>query len=217
MTFEIGLSAEVTHVVTEDDTAATYGSGLAPVLSTPHLVALMENAAQAALNPHMAEGQSAVGTHIDMRHLAATPVGMDVRVRAELQEVEGRRLRFHIEAWDEVEKIGEATHERFIIDMARFMRGVEEKRGALMLNRCCEWFHSDEIVGRSDTPATGANFPRDSVEFALGASGVGAMRCTIPRPAETDSLWRGRAARHPKMIAPRAVKMVEQDDVREVR
>ncbi len=128
MTFEIGLSAEVTHVVTEDDTAATYGSGLAPVLSTPHLVALMENAAQAALNPHMAEGQSAVGTHIDMRHLAATPVGMDVRVRAELQEVEGRRLRFHIEAWDEVEKIGEATHERFIIDMARFMHGVEEKR-----------------------------------------------------------------------------------------
>ncbi len=128
MTFDIGLSAEVTHVVTEDDTAATYGSGLAPVLSTPHLVALMENAAQAALNPRMAEGQSAVGTYIDMRHLAATPVGMDVRVRAELRDVEGRRLRFHIEAWDEVEKIGEATHERFIIDMERFMRGVEEKQ-----------------------------------------------------------------------------------------
>ncbi len=127
MELEPGLTAEITHVVTESDTAATYGSGLVPVLSTPHLVALMENAAQSALNPYMAPGKSAVGTRVDMRHLAATPVGMEVRVRAELVEVDRRRLRFHIEAWDDVEKIGECEHERFIIDKDRFMQRVREK------------------------------------------------------------------------------------------
>ncbi len=128
MAIEPGLVAEITHVVTEQDTAATYGSGLAPVLSTPHLVALMENAAQAALNPHMEPGTSAVGTRIELRHLAATPVGMQVRVRAELLAVEGPRLRFRVEAWDEVEQIGVCEHERFIIDMDRFMRRVKKKQ-----------------------------------------------------------------------------------------
>ncbi len=130
MPIEPGLIGEVTHCVTEADTAATYGSGLAPVLSTPHLIALMENAAQKALNPFMAEGQSAVGTHIDMRHLAATPVGMAVRVRAELTAIEGRRLRFQIEAWDEAEKIGECTHERALIHLERFMQRVAQKRSS---------------------------------------------------------------------------------------
>ena len=128
MTFEPGLAAEITHVVTEEDLAASYGSGLAPVLSTPHLVALMERAAQTALNPYMEPGTSAVGTRIDLRHLAATPPGMQVRVRAELVSVDGARLRFHVEAWDEVEQIGVCEHERFIIDMARFMRRVEKKQ-----------------------------------------------------------------------------------------
>ncbi|MBN1260512.1 MAG: thioesterase family protein [Anaerolineae bacterium] len=128
MVIEPGLVGEVTHVVSESDTAATYGSGLVPVLSTPHLIALMENAAQTALNPWMETGQSAVGTHIDMRHLAATPVGMEVRVRAELIEVEGRKLRFDIEAWDEKEKIGACTHERYLIDRERFMKRVQAKQ-----------------------------------------------------------------------------------------
>lgn len=127
MTLETGLRAEITHVVAESDTAATYGSGLVPVLSTPHLIALMEASAQAVIASHLDRAQTAVGIHVDMRHLAATPVGMQVRVSAELTAVNGRRLRFHIEAWDEVEKIGEAEHERFIVDRARFMRGVEKK------------------------------------------------------------------------------------------
>ncbi|MGC9468730.1 MAG: thioesterase family protein [Anaerolineae bacterium] len=127
MTLETGLSAEITHVVAESDTAATYGSGLVPVLSTPHLIALMEASAQAVIASHLDSAQTAVGIHVDMRHLAATPVGMQIRVSAELTAVNGRRLRFHIEAWDEVEKIGEAEHERFIVDRARFMRGVEKK------------------------------------------------------------------------------------------
>ncbi|MCD6344690.1 MAG: thioesterase, partial [Anaerolineae bacterium] len=100
MPIEPGLVGEIIHVVTESDTAATYGSGLVPTLSTPHLVALMENAAREAVQAHLAESQSGVGTWIEMRHLAPTPVGMEVRVRAELVEVQGRRLRFHIEAWD---------------------------------------------------------------------------------------------------------------------
>jgi fluoroacetyl-CoA thioesterase len=129
MDIEIGLTEEITHVVAEEDTAATYGSGLVPVLSTPHLIALMEAASQAAIAPYLEEGETAVGTRVDMRHLAATPVGMQVRVRAELLEVDRRRLRFHVEAWDEVEKVGEAEHERFIIDQARFMARVTEKAG----------------------------------------------------------------------------------------
>jgi len=126
---EPGLTGEIDRIVTGADTAATYGSGLVPVLSTPHLIALMESASQTAVQPYLAEGQTSVGVHVDMRHLAATPVGMRVRVRAELLEVDGRRLRFHVEAWDEVEKVGEAHHERFIVDEARFMRRVSEKSG----------------------------------------------------------------------------------------
>lgn len=130
MPIEPGIFAEITHIVTEADTAASYGSGLAPVLSTPHLIALMENAAQAALNPYMEPGQSAVGTRVDMQHLAATPVGMTVRLRAELVEVDRRRLRFQVEAWDAVEQIGVCAHERFIIDLERFMQRVAAKHNA---------------------------------------------------------------------------------------
>lgn len=129
MTLEIGLRAEITKTVTQNDTAAAYGSGLVPVLSTPHLIAWMESASQAAIGPYLEPGKTAVGTHIDMRHLAATPVGMQVRICAELTEVNGSRLRFHVEAWDEREKIGECEHERFVIDEARFMRRVSDKAG----------------------------------------------------------------------------------------
>ena len=129
MPIKPGLVGEIIHVVTGNDTAATYGSGLVPTLSTPHLVALMENAARETVQAHLAKGQSTVGTRMDMRHLAPTPVGMEVRVHAELVEVQGRRLRFHIEARDTVEKIGAGDHERFLIDWERFMRRVEEKQG----------------------------------------------------------------------------------------
>lgn len=130
MLIEPGLTNEITHVVAESDTAAVYGSGLAPVLSTPHLVALMENAARTALTPYLASGQSTVGTGIDIRHLAATPVGMSVRIRAEVTEVALPRVCFRVEAWDAVEKIGEGEHERFIVDTARFMARVARKQGA---------------------------------------------------------------------------------------
>ncbi|MGC9398532.1 MAG: thioesterase family protein [Anaerolineae bacterium] len=130
MSLNPGLIGEITHVVREEDTAATYASGLVPTLSTPHLVALMENAARAAVEHHLVEGQSTVGTRVDVRHLAPTPVGMEVRVRAELLEVNRRRLRFRVEAWDAVEKIGVCDHERFVIDWERFMARIEEKESA---------------------------------------------------------------------------------------
>ena len=123
-----GLIGEVEIVVAEADTAVRLGSGTVPVLGTPALVGLMESAAVRALADRLPPGRTSVGGRIDVRHLAATPVGMCARARAELLEVEGRRLVFHIEAWDAVERIGEATHERFVIDEARFVARAEAKR-----------------------------------------------------------------------------------------
>ncbi|MEA3308162.1 MAG: thioesterase family protein [Chloroflexota bacterium] len=131
MTIKPGLVGEITHIVTEAETAATYGSGLVPTLSTPHLVALMENASRETVQAYLPESQSTVGTLINMRHLAPTPVGMEVRLRAEVLAVEGRRLKLHVEAWDEVEQIGVCEHERFIIDWERFMQRIAEKEKQL--------------------------------------------------------------------------------------
>jgi len=122
-----GLTGESEMTVTEVDTAARWGSGLVPVLGTPALVSLMEGAAVKALAGHLTTGQTSVGGRIDLRHLAPTPVGMHVQARAELLEVEGRRLVFRVEAWDEVERIGEATHERFVIDQERFVAKAQAK------------------------------------------------------------------------------------------
>lgn len=126
-TIPVGLTGEVEMTVTEEDTAERWGSGLVPVLGTPTLVAILENAAVRALNGHLPPGQTSVGGRMDVRHLAPTPVEMDVRARAELVEVSGRRLVFQVEAWDEVEKIGEATHERFVVDEERFIAEAEAK------------------------------------------------------------------------------------------
>jgi predicted thioesterase len=122
-----GLTGELEHTVVDADTASRWGSGLVPVFSTPALVGLMESAAVAMLTGHLPPGQTTVGGRIDVRHLAATPVGMQVRARAELTGVEGRKLVFKIEAWDEVEQIGEATHERFVVDEARFLGRIQAK------------------------------------------------------------------------------------------
>jgi fluoroacetyl-CoA thioesterase len=122
-----GLTGELERVAREADTAAQWGSGLVPVFSTPALVGLMEGAAVEALKGRLDAGQTSVGGRIDVRHLAATPIGMRVRAVAELTEVDGRRLVFQIEAWDEEEQIGQAVHERFIIDEERFIARVESK------------------------------------------------------------------------------------------
>lgn len=124
-----GLRAEFELTVTGADTAAQWGSGLVPVYGTPALVGAMEKTAVLALEGQLPLGQTTVGGRIEVRHLAPTPVGMTVRIAAELVEVEGRKLVFNIEAWDEVEKIGEASHDRFVIDQSRFMQKVRSKGG----------------------------------------------------------------------------------------
>jgi len=122
-----GLTGEIETIGTEADTAERLGSGSVPVFGTPALVRLMENAAVRALEGHLPPGQTSVGGRMDIWHLAATPVGMRVRARAELVEVEGHRLTFRIEAWDEVEQIGQATHERFVVDVERFINRAKDK------------------------------------------------------------------------------------------
>ena len=126
-----GLTGEIAAVVTEADTADRWGSGLVPVLGTPALVGLMESAAVQALADHLPPGRTSVGGRIDVRHLAPTPVGLHVRARAELLEVESRRLLFHVEAWDDVEQIGVATHERFVVDEERFVAQAKAKGGSV--------------------------------------------------------------------------------------
>jgi len=132
MAIEPGLVMEFSKTVEEGDTArASAGDSLPPVLSTPKLIGLLEQAANTALLPHLPEGQGSVGSLVNVRHLAATPVGMQVRIRAELLEVDGRRVRFKVEAWDAVDKIAEGEHERFIIDKVRFDDRLEKKRQAI--------------------------------------------------------------------------------------
>lgn len=123
-----GLSAEVKMTVSKTETAAHLGSGLVPVYATPALVALMENAAVRALEGRLPAGQTTVGGQIDLSHIAATPVGMQVRAHAELTGVQGRKLIFHIQAWDEKEMIGEADHVRFVVNEEKFMAKVNTKK-----------------------------------------------------------------------------------------
>jgi len=129
MPLEPGLVGELEIIVSEKDTAAAIGEqfGLPAVLSTPQIVNLMETAAYTAMAPFLKEGQSSVGASINIKHLAATPIGMKVRFRAEVIAMEGRRLTFKVEAWDEVEKVAEGEHGRFIIDIKRFNDNFQKK------------------------------------------------------------------------------------------
>ena len=126
---EPGLTNQTTRRVEGNHLASQWGSGLAAVLATPALVAFCEECARLAVEPLLPPGQQTVGTRIDLRHLAATPPGMQVTVKAELTAVEGRRLHFRVEAWDDLERVGEGEHERFIIDVQRFEARVAEKAG----------------------------------------------------------------------------------------
>src|SRR5260221_14043912 len=114
MTITPGLVGEAHATVDDSMLASALGSGAVQVFSTPSMIALMEGAACRAVESVLPPGQTTVGTHLDVRHLAATPLGLEVRARAELLEVDGRTLKFRVEAFDAQEKIGEGTHERAI-------------------------------------------------------------------------------------------------------
>ena len=124
---QIGLAAERSETVVESLLATRLGSGSVEVYATPAMVALMESAAVAAIEPLLPAGQSSVGIALDIKHLAATPPGQQVRARAEVIGVDGRKVTFQVQAWDEQERIGEGTHTRFVIDVARFMQRVQAK------------------------------------------------------------------------------------------
>jgi len=129
MPIEPGLTGEMTLIVQESDTARfSGGETLPPVFSTPRVIGLLERTSHITILPYLSEGQGSVGAVVNIRHLAATPIGFTVRTRAEVLEVEGRRVKFKVEAWDDLEKIAEGEHERFIIDMGRFIDRVEKKR-----------------------------------------------------------------------------------------
>lgn len=122
-----GIRGEATVKVTPELTANRVASGVVEVYATPWMIGLMEKACSEAVQPFLPSGQSTVGTLVNVTHIAATPVGHTVRAEAELVEVDGRHLVFQVTAYDEVEKIGEGRHERFIIDEARFLSRVAKK------------------------------------------------------------------------------------------
>jgi fluoroacetyl-CoA thioesterase len=126
---EPGLVGESTLVVQPKHTASHLGSGSGgvEVLATPVMIGLMEDAARNLVDPELDPGQMSVGVNLNINHLTATPVGMRVTARAELVTVDGRWLTFKVEAHDEKEKIGEGTHTRAIINLARFMARAREK------------------------------------------------------------------------------------------
>ena len=124
---QIGMSQEETFTVEEQHTAAHVGSGSSRVLASPWMIAFMERAARKLLGDVLPEGLSSVGVHVDVRHLAPSPVGSQVRARAEVTAVQGSKVDFTIQAWDEHELVGEGTHRRAVIDEARFLSRVASK------------------------------------------------------------------------------------------
>ena len=127
MALQLGLVGESTTTVTHENTAAAVGAGGVEVFSTPMMIALMENASWQATANELDEGYVTVGTVVNVRHLGATPVGQKVRAIGELIEIDGRRLVFKVEAYDEQKKIGEGQHERFVVKLDRFLQRLAEQ------------------------------------------------------------------------------------------
>jgi predicted thioesterase len=127
---KVGMKNELSFVVEPAYTASEVGSGGLPVLATPSMIAFMERTARRFLDDVLPQGFSSVGMSVDIRHLAPTPAGWTVRTICEVLEVDGRRVVFDVEAWDENEKVGEGRHQRMVIDEARFIQRVENKRAS---------------------------------------------------------------------------------------
>ena len=122
-----GLALELTFPVTEELTAKSVGSGTLDVLATPIMIARMEQAAWTVVAPSLSQEEGTVGTWMNVKHLSPTPVGVDVTCRAELTEVDGRRLVFQVTAQDPHGLVGEGVHERVIIQNERFLAKAQKK------------------------------------------------------------------------------------------
>ena len=124
---EIGMNYKVEITVSENDTAKAVGSGTLRVLATPKMIALMEEASYKCIGDELEAGSTSVGTLMNAKHLSATPVGMKVYALATVTEVDGRRVVFKVEAFDEAGLIGQGEHERFIIASERFLEKTYSK------------------------------------------------------------------------------------------
>ena len=123
-----GIKGRKTTEVTQENTAEAVGSGTLPDFATPAMIALIEATASESVAPFLEEGSSTVGTHLDIAHSSATPVGMSATCETELVEVDRRRLVFRVVVTDAKGEIGSGTHERFVVDNAKFMSKAESKR-----------------------------------------------------------------------------------------
>ena len=124
----VGARAEMKLLVTSESATTFMGADGPRVLSTPHMIGRMELTSRDAVLPFLDAGFDTVGTHVDVYHLAAAPIGAVVTFTAEVTAVDGRRIQFRVEARDEKEKIGEGTHERAIINVAKFATRLAEKK-----------------------------------------------------------------------------------------
>ena len=125
--FQAGMSHELKMKTQPEHSARRFYPNLPDVFATPFLSGLMEQVSAELVDKHLNPGEQSVGVSMNLKHLAATPLGMEIRVKTEIVTVDGRKLTFQLEAFDDVEKIGEATHERFIIVADKFNARVAEK------------------------------------------------------------------------------------------
>ena len=123
----VGIKGKEEIVVTDANSAKTMGSGTLDVFATPAMIALMENAASTSLLPYLAADEGTVGTHLDVAHTSATPIGMKVWADAVVTAVDGKRLVFSVAAFDETGKIGGGSHERFIVPNEKFQAKADKK------------------------------------------------------------------------------------------
>lgn len=121
-----GMKGEAITTVVRENTASFMGAGGVDALATPMMILLMENAASRAVAHALDPGYVTIGALVNVRHLDATPLGQRVRATAELVEIDGRRLVFKVEAYDEQKKIGEGQHERYIINLDRFLKKMAQ-------------------------------------------------------------------------------------------
>jgi fluoroacetyl-CoA thioesterase len=124
-----GMVGSADLLVGVEHTAPRIGSGRVPVLATPVMINVIEAAALAAVEHLLPDGHQSLGIHLDVRHFAATPVGMRIRATAELVRIDGRTLVFQVEAHDEKEPIGNGSHERVVVNVARFDERIQKKQG----------------------------------------------------------------------------------------
>ncbi len=125
----LGTKGEFKLLVTSEVAISFLGTEGARVLSTPHMIGFMERTCRDTVLPLLDPGYDTVGTEVHVRHLAAAPIGMTVTFTAEIIAVRARRVEFRVEAWDEQEKIGDGTHERAIINVAKFATRMAQKTG----------------------------------------------------------------------------------------